>query len=166
MPHPYPCDCDDWEISIDDDSIVIEVGIQGAKGAKGDKGNKGDQGDPGGGSNPTALPALTSSALSALRVVTLDGAGLWEYATIANPAHATALLCLLQSATAIGGAAEPLLLGFVSDLAWTWVKDAPIFLGIDGVLTQSAPTAGFMRQVAIATSATQIYFAPQIGIEL
>lgn len=51
--------------------------------------------------------------------------------------------------------------GLMTENAWTWTPDAPIFIGIDGVLTQSQPLAGNpIRRIGWAISATELNLDP------
>ena len=44
--------------------------------------------------------------------------------------------------------------GEVVEPSWSWVQDLPIFVGVEGVLTQVPPDTGFQLVVAVATSPT------------
>jgi hypothetical protein len=71
---------------------------------------------------------------------------------------------LLTAAVANGAIARPLTEGHWLDASWTWTPRAPIFLGVDGLLTQAVPvrgTAQFILQVAQAVTATRIDFEIQ-----
>lgn len=51
--------------------------------------------------------------------------------------------------------------GLITEGAWTWTPDAPIFIGADGVLTQTQPTAGNpVRRIGWAISATELNLDP------
>jgi len=44
---------------------------------------------------------------------------------------------------------------------WNWTADLPLFVGTDGVLTQTYPATGWVQQVAVARSATEIFIDVQ-----
>ena len=113
---------------------------------------------------PTTSGTLTgeaATALSALRVVTADDTGRLVYASSADLTQFAKGLALTLQAFAEGDEAVAALALIVTDAAWSWEDSSPIFLGLDGVLTQVAPTNGYLRQVAAPLSSTSLYFEPQ-----
>ena len=56
--------------------------------------------------------------------------------------------------------------GAMNDGAWAWTPGGAIFASPNGIMTQTAPTTGPMRRVAIAISATSIFIALQPTITL
>ena len=51
--------------------------------------------------------------------------------------------------------------GLMTEDGWSWTPDAPIFIGVDGVLTQTQPTFGNpVRRIGWAISATTINLDP------
>lgn len=52
--------------------------------------------------------------------------------------------------------------GQISDVGWNWANSTnpSVWLGIDGALTQSAPTTGYLRRIGTATSATAMIIQP------
>lgn len=46
--------------------------------------------------------------------------------------------------------------GEIFEPSWAWVVDAPIFVGVAGVLTQAPPSTGFQLVVGVATSPTSM----------
>jgi hypothetical protein len=105
-----------------------------------------------------------SAALSALRVVAVNAGGALVYASANNADHAFGTIGLLTAAVADGAIARPLTEGHWLDTSWSWTPRAPIFLGVDGLLTQAVPvrgTAQFILQVAQAVTATRIDFEIQ-----
>lgn len=159
------------------DSILSSLGIGFLDELKGwfQPGNFAVQGDPYVPPTPTPTPAPTpgdagtalyspeypaSVALSALRVVRVAD-GQLAYASSDSPSHAFTVLGILASAVAQGANAAPLTEGTLTDSAWAWTVGTPIWLGVAGQLTQTPPTSGFLLQVAIAKTPTQIDFEIQ-----
>jgi len=101
----------------------------------------------------TSLVAGTS--ISALRCITTDANGEAKYATPDTLANA---LVIGISATA-GNAGDTIVVktnGQMTDASWSWTKGA-IYLGANGTLTQTAPSAGsVVVHVAKAITATTI----------
>jgi len=70
---------------------------------------------------------------------------------------------------AIGQSATVLAYGLLTESSWAWTPNVPLFLGADGLLTQTppvAPGALFLAQVGTATGATAAFFDrhPSIGL--
>lgn len=113
---------------------------------------------------PTTSGTLTgdaATALSALRVITTDGSSDLVYADSSDTTQAAKTFGFTLQAFAEGDAAVAVLASVVIDNGWNWDVELPIFIGAAGVLTQVAPTSGYLRQVATPISATSIYFEPQ-----
>lgn len=107
------------------------------------------------------LSAEAGDNLSALRVVRLDGMNKLRYASNDTAANANAV-GILTAAVTSGGTGNVRYAGLLSDTSWSWSQGA-IYIGADGVLTQTAPSGGLIvREVARAISTTQII----IDIEL
>jgi hypothetical protein len=73
-----------------------------------------------------------------------------------------------MNAATIGGDVTAQDAGIVDEPSWSWIPDAPLFLGVAGALTQTIPTADagavFLVKIGVATSATSIVleFGPPI----
>jgi hypothetical protein len=101
----------------------------------------------------TALVASTS--LSALRCITTNSSGEAVYATPDTLANAV----VIGISTTAGNTGETITIktsGQLSDASWSWTKGA-IYLGANGVLTQTAPSGGsIIVHVAKAITATTL----------
>lgn len=101
----------------------------------------------------TSLTASTS--ISALRCITTDGSGLAKYATPDTLANAVVIGISTTSGTS-GDTITVKTTGELSDASWNWTKGA-IYLGANGVLTQTAPSGGaIVVHVAKAITTTKI----------
>lgn len=56
--------------------------------------------------------------------------------------------------------------GILINDAWNWTPSFPIFLGNNGLITQSPPTTGIMVELGVAISSTAIYINIKETIEL
>ena len=56
--------------------------------------------------------------------------------------------------------------GFVTNPLWDWVPGKLLYLGADGIMTQTRPTIGYATVVGIAYTATKICFDPRSPKEL
>lgn len=98
---------------------------------------------------------VASTSISALRCITTDGSGLAKYATPDTLANAV----VIGISTTSGNAGETITVktsGQLTDASWSWTKGT-IYLGSNGVLTQTAPSNGsIIVHVAKAITATTI----------
>jgi len=100
---------------------------------------------------------LAGTALSALRAIALDPAsGNIIYASSDIPNHAISTLGILPTAVIQGSYVSAVTEGLMQDNFWDWTPGLPIFLGLNGALTQNVPQAGFIKQLAIALTPNQI----------
>jgi hypothetical protein len=101
----------------------------------------------------TSLTAGMS--ISALRCITTDGSGLAKYATPDSLANAV----VIGISTTAANTGENITIktsGQLSDASWNWTKGA-IYLGANGVLTQTAPSGGsIIVHVAKAITSTTL----------
>jgi hypothetical protein len=101
----------------------------------------------------TSLTAGMS--ISALRCITTDSSGLAKYATPDSLANAV----VIGISTTAANTGENITIktsGQLSDASWNWTKGA-IYLGANGVLTQTAPSGGsIVVHVAKAITATTL----------
>jgi hypothetical protein len=101
----------------------------------------------------TSLTAGMS--ISALRCITTNSSGEAVYATPDTLANAV----VIGISTTAGNTGETITIktsGQLSDASWNWTKGA-IYLGANGVLTQTAPTGGsIVVHVAKAITATTL----------
>ncbi len=110
-----------------------------------------------GGIVPAAIDTtlVASTSLSALRCITTDGSGLAKYATPDSLANAV----VIGISTTAANTGENITIktsGQITDASWNWTKGA-IYLGTNGVLTQTAPTGGsIVVHVAKAITATTL----------
>jgi hypothetical protein len=100
-----------------------------------------------------------------LRVVVVDGDDL-IYASPANLDHAHRTVGLTLTASGAGQPSTAITYGPASDGGWNWDPDLPLWLGVDGTLTQTPPVAGYLRIVATAISPGSILFNPDTPILL
>lgn len=101
----------------------------------------------------TSLTAGMS--ISALRCITTNSSGEAVYATPDTLANAV-VIGISTTAGSAGDTVTVKTTGELSDASWNWTKGA-IYLGANGVLTQTAPSGGaIVVHVAKAITATKI----------
>lgn len=134
---------------------AVTVGEQGPAGRPGIPG-------PAGG---VAVERLAGAPLSALRVV-WEGASGDVYTLDYRDAGAVfQLLGVTLTAAGTGQAINVQRSGVLDDSAWSW-QPGPIWLGVDGALTQVPPADGFCVLCGSAVSATRIILNVQTPIAL
>jgi len=120
-------------------------------------------------SQPQQIVQLpTAIALGGQRVVA-SGAGGLIYADNSILAHSDRVVGVTRGAVTSPALAEVITSGLLTDSAFNWAFPAPIYLGQNGVLTQTLPafpTAQFFKAIGVAVSATTIVIdlAPSIQL--
>jgi hypothetical protein len=131
-------------------SIQVTVSRSGAQGPPG----------PPGVSGGGMVQLVTSTALSGHRLVVPRDDGKAEYADCATAAHISRPVWLTTGAWDSGVTATLVAQGIVTEPTWSWTPGQPIWLGLNGVLTQTIPGGAlFIRRVAEVIDATTIEFS-------
>lgn len=131
-------------------TTVVHVGTPGLQGPPGPMGPAG-----------SSVEVLTAAMpVSAFRCVSLLPDGRAALTDPLDDVSMQAIAGLSTSAAGAAGASINVGRGFIQNPAWSLAPNSPIFVGADGALTQSPPTAIVSRQVGIALSATSIHFNP------
>lgn len=123
----------------------------------------GEEGPPGpaGGATTTLI---AGAALSGHRLVTKQADGTAVYADQSTVGAKP--LWLTLTAASIGAELTVQSAGVVDEPSWAW-SVGPLYLGANGVLTQTLPTApAYLVEVGYATSATSIVLERQPSIQL
>lgn len=114
---------------------------------------------------PQDLVKTAVGAISALRVVRVVGSGT---VSVADPTQASgkASIGIALTAASDGGELKVRTYGEVTDGSWSWTPYANVFLGAGGVLTQTAPTSGYMLAVGRAVASNRLLIRIQPPINL
>ena len=116
---------------------------------------RGERGLPGG----SSIDVVASGPIGGHRAVVLTSAGA-AYATNQNPQHGMKVLGVTTNAAAAGGTLSVVRSGKMSEPSWSFDTSKPVFLGVDGLLTQVAPAypaAAFSLIVGFPLSATELF---------
>lgn len=133
---------------------IVEVAEQGPPGVAG----------PSGGST---LSAIAGTALGGHRMVILDADSLARYATADSPAHFGSVVGLTLGAAAPGSPVEIQRAGEVIEPSWSWAVGLPVYLGVDGLLTQVPPAApSFCLIVGFPVTPTKLFVSLREPIKL
>lgn len=128
--------------------IIVTEAVQGPPGPRG----------PAGPSGGSSIVATAGSDVGGHRLVYLDAFGAARYADARTPSHAAIVLGMTIGAATAGAALDVVRVGEVEEPSWSWAPGMPVFLGVDGVPTQSLPaTAAFSLVVGFAISATRLF---------
>ena len=123
------------------------------------QGPAGAQGAPGS-SGATSYIYSAAQPISGHRAVMLNGAGEVTYPSAANLSDASLVLGVSTNAASTGQAVTVVRTGEVTEPSWNWVGRNPVYLGIDGVLTQNVPVLPaslFSLVIGIPISPTKLF---------
>ena len=102
------------------------------------------------------------------RIVAVDPASTRAiYASSDNPAHAIGVVGMTTGSVNQGDPVVVQTFGIVNEAGWNWDMSTPrLFVGLNGVMTQTVPTSGFICQIATCLSPTSICIEKQQPIIL
>lgn len=148
------------QVRITDQPDVVSARISGQRGPPG----------PAGSSTDLVFTRIAGQDLSAFRVVTPLSDMTVVYADSATLTDVTKPLWLTLDAGLTDDPVRLTPLGNVTDSSWGWTPGLPVFLGQNGVLTQTSPTLShgdvFIVQVASPDTATDVFYCPRNPIIL
>jgi hypothetical protein len=79
--------------------------------------------------------------------------------------HFNAVVGINTSASALAYPVQIQITGIVTEPTWTWTPDQMVFLGLNGVLTQTVPSGAlFIQPIGIARTATKLVLNIQPAI--
>jgi hypothetical protein len=116
-------------------------------------GPQGTPGAPGG----TSAPRIADGVLGGHRIVRSTGANSVGYASSDNPLHGDDTQGMTLGAAVDGGTVNVQRVGPVTFNGWSWSQGEPVFLGVDGLPTQTAPTSGFIQVIGHAEAPDTLY---------
>lgn len=141
-------------VGTERNDILSEKGPQGIQGIPGPRGEVG----PAGGSS---LEYPAGAALGGHRAVMLDNAGKLQYATNANIAHMGRVIGVTLGAVEADAPCQVKNFDQTTEPTWNWAMNQPVYLGANGLLTQSAPTAiggaTFLMVIGFPVSSTTLF---------
>lgn len=136
---------------------IIVVRSQPATAVIRGPGLQGPPGPPGASGDATTIARTAAIALSGHRAVATNADGDFVYADKDTAAHASCTIGITTGAASQGASASAIALGPLTENSWNWTPQQLIFLGSNGVLTQSAPTTGFVLVLGKAVSPTTVF---------
>lgn len=103
---------------------------------QGPPGPPGPRGEPGG----QMVQRTAATAISGHRVVMVNPGGTVGYASSAVLANAQRLIGITTHAAEAGAQVDIQVYGEVQEPSWSWDLNKPVYLGLDGALTQVTPS--------------------------
>ena len=132
-----------------------------------EQGPPGPAGPPGAPGGVTVSYPAAASPIGGHRACLINSNGQVEYASADNPAHLNMLLGVSTGAAIAGDPVNIQAGGELQEPSWNWTLGLPIFLGINGLLTQSVPTfPSFMQVIGMPVTPSKIYIRIQPPILL
>lgn len=114
---------------------------------------------PGLADSDLTVERLTATTLSGHSCVTTDDIGALVYADCSDTSQVSRPFWMTTGAWSSGVLAQVLIEGVVTEPSWNWIVGNPIWLGLNGQLTQSIPPeAVFIRQLAEVIEPNTIAF--------
>lgn len=136
--------------SIGGPSRVVQPWI--AVPAQGPPGPPGPMGPSGG----AGFERVADVPLGGHRVVRATSSTGVDYASSDDPTHRDVVLGITSGAAGAGSPISVVSSGSMIEPTWSWTPNQPIYAGLNGALTQTAPTSGWLRILGFATSPTSI----------
>lgn len=120
---------------------------------------------PAGPAGSSSVAKTAAQALSGHRLVSITAADEVDYAD-SSDGSALRVLGMTTGSAEAGAQVGVLLSGEISEPSWDWSLDVPIYLGAEGRLTQVQPTTGYLLQVGLPLSATNVLLDVRMPIAL
>lgn len=109
----------------------------------------------GGSGGGSTLSQESGEALGGHRAVRIGSDGLVYYASSDNEATTDGVVGITSKAAELGAKAQITMFGPLTEPTWSW-SPGPIFLGVNGILTQTPPTNGVGLILGYALTPTQM----------
>ena len=145
---------DEITLNLQPETLSIDLsGSAGPRGAKGDKGDTGTKGDPGP-AGSTAVDVEAGEIVNGHRGVYVDDGKVYK-ASASITAHCLKFLGITTGAATPPADASVQFTGTMEEASWTF-SPGPVYLGEDGLLTQSLVSGNCVKQVGVAITPTII----------
>lgn len=144
---------------------VVADGVQGPEGIPGPEGPQGPAG-PAGPDGTSAVTKVAAGAIGGQRVVIGNTDGTVRYADATDLTDLGRVLGVTQTAAADGEPVNVIVRGYYEEPTWTWNTTLPLYVGSNGLITQTAPTVGFSQIIGFAETPTRIFIRMREPIAL
>lgn len=151
------------------DVPTLEVSAAGATleahGARVHVGPPGPRG-PRGESGTGEVDFTAATVLSGHRAVLMTGVDEVGYASAGTPSHVGRVVGITTQAAEAGASVTVRTAGLMTESSWGWTPGAPVYVGVDGVLTQTSPSGGQWAQIiGVPSAPTQLWVDIQPPIQ-
>jgi len=119
----------------------------------------------GGSAGGSTSLAIAGEIIHGHRAVLVVNGTAW-HASSATLAHAPGVTGIATNSALLGGNVQVALLGVLTEPTWSWTAGLPVYVGVSGILTQTPPTSGWIREIALAIATTRLLIRPQMPITL
>ena len=137
-------------------NIAVVLGILGPEGIQGVPGVSGGM----------LVQFLATIPIGGHRCVVLDTNERALYADNTELSHIGKVLGVTTGAVESEALATIQTGGEMTEPSWSWVLDVPIWLGTNGLLTQTPPATGFSQVIGFPISATKMFISQREPIIL
>lgn len=139
----------------DPPAVVLEIPVSGPQGPVGPQGPQGPAGPSGG----AAINFTADSTIGGHRVIVLNANEAPEYADNSNSSHIHKVMGVTLNAGNAGDTISIVRSGEVVEPTWNWTLNSPVFLGTNGLLTQTPPQspAVFSQIVGFPKTPTTLF---------
>lgn len=129
-------------------TTVLEIG----------QGPSGPPGTPGLPGSSQVISLTATEAIGGQRALIATGASGAAYASSADASHYSRVVGISVGAASLGAAVEVQSSGPMEELGWSWIPGQDLWLGSNGLLTQTYPAgAAFSQRLGFALSPTRIW---------
>jgi len=111
-----------------------------------------------------ALEATAGEALGGHRAVYIDN-GQAFYASASDTSIPGQVVGITTQAAAAGGSVNIRFVGALDEAGWSFAP-GPVYVGINGVLTQTRPTSGWVMNIGVAVTPTRLLINKTMTIEV
>jgi hypothetical protein len=127
---------------IENSTDVIEIVQKGAQGGKGDAGG--------------VVEVTFGENISAYRCVYLNDDNEAMILDVEDVENSTAFAGVTKRAQVTGEINDIQFLGYMTNSSWNFTANLPVFLGANGIVTQTIPTTGFTLRLGFAATSTSV----------
>ena len=131
-----------------------------AVGLRGDKGDKGDTGANGANGALSSYTYVAGEIIGGHRAVIINN-NLAYYTDCTNLDHINKPIGISSNASISGGNVTVVFYGEMEESSWNWDITKPIWISINGLLTQTPPETGFSCIIAMPIITTKIFIEKQ-----
>jgi len=116
----------------------------------------------GGVASGSQVSKIADNDLGGHRVVIATQTGV-DYADSSNQSHVDLVLGVTNNAAIATDSVNITTNGELVEPSWSWAL-GNVYVGVGGILTQTAPTIGFIQVIGVATASDTLLVAPKVSI--